>query len=202
MSDLAPPTSNQQKYQTGNPVMLKVIDRFMTKVVGRIDALRPERILDVGCGEGFLAERLSRLSPAPEYRGIEINPDALAVARERLPDLEFIQGDILEPSTETWADVVTCLEVLEHLDDPTRAVVNLARRTSAWAVVSVPWEPYFRTGNLLRGKYLPSLGNHPEHIQQFTPKSFRKLLRNGFGVVEIDTCFPWIIGVFAHPRGH
>jgi SAM-dependent methyltransferase len=177
-----PLTSNFEKYQTGNPVMLRIIDRFMTRVVDRIRELEPTQLVDVGCGEGFLAERVAHLPGVEAYRGIEINPDALALARSRLPELDFREGNILEEAEDKWADAAVCLEVLEHLDDPRTAV------------------RYFRTGNLLRGKYLPTLGNHPEHVQQFRPASFQRLLRTGFEVVEIDTCFPWIIGICARPR--
>jgi SAM-dependent methyltransferase len=195
-----PLTSNFEKYQTGNPVMLRIIDRFMTRVVDRIRELEPTQLVDVGCGEGFLAERVAHLPGVEAYRGIEINPDALALARSRLPELDFREGNILEEAEDKWADAAVCLEVLEHLDDPRTAVRNIARWTRSAAVISVPWEPYFRTGNLLRGKYLPTLGNHPEHVQQFRPASFQRLLRTGFEVVEIDTCFPWIIGICARPR--
>src|SRR5260370_4593459 len=64
-------------------------------------------------------------------------------------------------------DAVTCLEVLEHLDDPAAAVRELARVARRAVLVSVPFAPYFRIGNLLRGKYLGRLGNHPEHVQHW-----------------------------------
>ena len=82
----------------------------------------------------------------------------------------------------------------------TAAIINLALEriaaaTSDYVVVSVPWEPYFRLGNLLRGKYLTNWGNHPEHVQQFSPESLRDLLTRHFAFVAIDTCFPWLLAV-------
>ena len=45
--------------------------------------------------------------------------------------------------------------MLEHLDDPAAAVRDLARVARDAVVLSVPYEPYFRIGNVLRGKHLP-----------------------------------------------
>jgi 2-polyprenyl-3-methyl-5-hydroxy-6-metoxy-1,4-benzoquinol methylase len=103
------------------------------------------------------------------------------------------------PFGDCSVDTVTCLEVLEHLRSPERAVDELARICHGHCVVSVPWEPYFRLGNLCRGKDLRRWGNNPEHLQQFRPSSLHRLLEQSFSVVSIRPCFPWLIGV-ARPR--
>jgi 2-polyprenyl-3-methyl-5-hydroxy-6-metoxy-1,4-benzoquinol methylase len=95
-------------------------------------------------------------------------------------------------------DMVTCLEVLEHLADPAAAVRELARVARGAIVVSVPHEPYFQLGNLLRGKYLSENGNHPEHVQHWNPRTFEKFLRESVSresvaEVRIIEAFPWII---------
>ncbi|MCZ7687018.1 MAG: class I SAM-dependent methyltransferase [Sandaracinaceae bacterium] len=130
-----------------------------------------------------------------------MDPGAVDVARREVPGLDFQQGDLLETEPDRgWADLALCLEVLEHLSDPRPAVDRIAEWTRSMAIVSVPWEPFFRTGNLLRGKYLATLGNHPEHVQQFGPRSFRELMETRFRVVEVETCFPWLIARAAAPR--
>lgn len=195
------PSSNYQKYQTGNPIMQRVIRRFLDRVVGHVRDARPARVVDLGSGEGMVARELVALPFPLEYRGIELSADAVRVAREQVPGLDFRQGDIVTTEPERgWADVALCLEVLEHLDDPSPAVDRIAEWTRSMAIVSVPWEPFFRTGNLLRGKYLASLGNHPEHVQQFGPASFTELLEARFRVVRVETCFPWLVARAAAPR--
>jgi SAM-dependent methyltransferase len=196
-----PASSNYQKYKTGNPAMRWVIRRFVDRIVSLVEAAAPERVIDLGSGEGMIARELQRLPRAVEYRGIELQGEAVRVARAEVPGLRFDQGDLLAVEPEPgWADVALCLEVLEHLDEPAAAVDRIAAWTSSLAVVSVPWEPYFRTGNLLRGKYLPTLGNHPEHVQQFGPRSFAALLERRFRLVHVETCFPWLIARAAAPR--
>lgn len=178
-----------------------MIRRFLRRIVAHVERARPERIIDLGCGEGVLAKELDRLSFQVDYLGVELNPEALDAARTLNPTRSFRQADILQlPAQPGWADVALCLEVLEHLPQPEPAVRKIAEWTRRSAIVSVPWEPFFRIGNFLRGKYLARLGNHPEHVQQFTPRSFERLLRQGFAEVEVETCFPWLIARCSAPR--
>ena len=90
-------------------------------------------------------------------------------------------------------DLVLCLEVIEHVDDPARAVRELARVAGRHLVVSVPHEPWFRLGSLLRGKHVTALGNHPEHVNHFNPRSLRALLEGFAEVTEVRSAFPWLI---------
>ncbi len=194
-------SSNQQKYESGNPVVQRLLGRFLDRVVGLTVAQAPRTVVDLGCGEGLVAERVLARVPGVEYRGIELSPEAAAEARRNAPDAQIRVGDIRTvPAERGWADVALCLEVLEHLDDPGPAVRRIADWTGGLAVISVPWEPFFRGGNLLRGKYLDHFGNHPEHVQQFGPRSLKRLLEEAFAVVEIETCFPWLIARAAAPR--
>ena len=51
----------------------------------------------------------------------------------------------------------------------------------------------FRIGNLLRGKHLSGLGNHPEHVQHWNFRSFRGFLSGLAEEVRVVEAFPWII---------
>lgn len=188
---------NYTKYESRNPVVRLLIGRFLDRVVALTAALAPRRIVDLGCGDGVVASTLRERLPLDfEYRGIEINPLGIALARQRMPSIDITLGDLLtlEPQ-QGWADLAVCFEVIEHLVDPSAAVQRIRLWTARHAMVSVPWEPYFRIGSLLRGKYLRTLGNHPEHVQHFDPASLRALLAPHFHHVRIERCFPWLIAV-------
>jgi SAM-dependent methyltransferase len=189
-------SSNYQKYQTQNPLMRKVIQRFLDHLCARIVEIRPKTIIDLGCGEGMVAAEIRRVLPDVRYVGIDASGEAIRMARASNPSFEFHEGDILGGYPKgAVADLALCVEVLEHLDQPDLALERIAAASSDYVVVSVPWEPYFRLGNLLRGKYLTNWGNHPEHVQQFSPENLRDLLVRHLSIVGIDTCFPWLIAV-------
>lgn len=193
-------STNFQKYQTGNPLMRWVIRRFLGQIRDSATALKPGRVVDLGCGEGIVAGMLHESLPAMDYLGVDLSSEAVEAARVLHPNLQFRVGSVFDPPDEPGcADLTLCLEVVEHVDDPDSAVARVLEWTRGHAILSVPWEPWFRLGNLMRGRHVKALGNHPEHVQQFTPRTFSALLARHSGSHEVWTCFPWIIGR-ARPR--
>lgn len=186
-------TSNYEKFQTGNPVVRRLIDAFYGKVAAQISDLEPANVLDAGCGEGETLERLaSRLPDA--VTGVDLNPESVAFAAERIPGGEFAVADILAlPFEDDSFDLVFCLEVLEHIPDPGPALAELARVCRGDLVLSVPSEPWFRLGSLARGNYLSGWGNHPEHVNHWNPRSFREFLAGQTTVVAVERATPWLV---------
>jgi SAM-dependent methyltransferase len=190
-------TTNYEKFQTSNPVVGRLIDRFYGKVSALVTGLEPESVLDAGCGEGETLERLAPLLP-PAVTGVDLNPESVEFTRRRIPGGEFRVADILDlPFPDNSFDLLLCLEVLEHIPDPGPALSELARVGSRDIIFSVPSEPWFRLGSLARGKYLSSWGNHPEHVNHWNPRSFRDFLESRLDVVTVDRSTPWLV---AHCR--
>ena len=186
-------TSNYEKFQTGNPVVRRLIDRFYGKVGGLVSAVRPESVLDAGCGEGETLERLAGLLPA-SVTGIDLTPDSVEFAARRIPDGSFSVADLTAlPFEDDSFDLVLCLEVLEHIADPAPALAELSRVCRGDIVLSVPSEPWFRLGSLARGKYLGGWGNHPEHVNHWNPRSFRAFLDSKTDVVTVERSTPWLV---------
>jgi len=102
-----------------------------------IDGIAPlagKAVLDVGCGGGILAEAMSKLGA--RVKGIDLSEKALKVARfhlleSRLPvDYELCPAETLAEREPGRFDLVTCMEMLEHVPDPAstvRACAALAR---------------------------------------------------------------------------
>ncbi len=79
-------------------------------------------------------------------------------------------------------------------------MAELARVCRDGVIVSVPWEPWFRLGNLARGKNIGRFGNDPEHIGAFGPASLARLLRGSFTTVSVNRRLPWLLAVATGPR--
>ena len=190
-------TSNCQKFRTVNPISRLLIGRFYSRLATIVRQLQPASVLDAGCGEGETIFRLRPLLP-DDVLGCDANPECVRFASERFDEFHFSVKDIYDlPYATGQFDLVLCLEVLEHLERPQQALEQLWRVTKKHLIVSVPQEPFFRFGNFLRGKYLGTLGNHPEHIQHWNRRRFRQFLAQRVDQVEVHSCGPWLI---AHGR--
>ena len=86
------------------------------------------RILDVGCGAGFLANHLGALGH--DVTGLDLSDDALAVAARHDPrhTVRYQRGDALNlPFANASFDVVCAMDFLEHVESPEHAIAEAAR---------------------------------------------------------------------------
>jgi SAM-dependent methyltransferase len=127
-----------------------------------------------------------------DYLGIDIDETEIEIARKQHPQLSFQAGSAYELPVESNSfDLVIACEVLEHLEDPAKALAEIDRVANRWVLVSVPWEPTWRILNVIRGKYWRSFGNTPGHVQHFSRRDFVALLSSRFEIVAIKTPMPW-----------
>jgi 2-polyprenyl-6-hydroxyphenyl methylase/3-demethylubiquinone-9 3-methyltransferase len=90
--------------------------------------LEGKTALDVGCGAGLLSEPLARLGA--RVTGIDASPEVIAVAREHAATMELkIDYRVADVAgLEGAFDLVTAMEVIEHVADPAEFVAALAKR--------------------------------------------------------------------------
>ena len=128
-----------------NPVRLgfvrEAIDAHWS---GSASALRPlagKRVLDVGCGAGLLCEPLARLDAA--VTGVEVAAENVAAARAHAAAMglaiDYRTGELAHLNLGQF-DLVTCMEVLEHVADKPAFVAGLAEALAPGAllIVSTP----------------------------------------------------------------
>jgi SAM-dependent methyltransferase len=101
----------------------KIIASFVEDICRRVTDRRP-RILDVGCGTGA---NLLMLSKYGDAEGVDVSEDALAFCRERgLEKLKLGAAEEL-PYDDGTFDLVTALDVLEHIDDDLAGLREMRR---------------------------------------------------------------------------
>ena len=187
-------SDNEGKYRSRNPVVRRLVGRFLDRVSDLAVTERPRRVLEVGCGEGIVLATLAARLPGTRFDGLELDETSLAQARARCPDARLVRGDACELPFEARSfDLVVCLEVLEHLPEPARALRELRRVARAGCLLSVPHEPFFRLGNVLRGKNLARLGDPSDHVQHWGARDFAAFCGRELAVRVRTTAFPWLI---------
>ena len=128
-----------------NPVRLRYIREridvhFGTEATSR-RPLAGKHVLDMGCGAGLLCEPLARLGA--KVTGVDAAPENIAAAQAHAAtmglDIEYLQGDPDAVAGQAF-DLVTSLEVIEHVDDPAAFVGGLAERLApgGMMIVSTP----------------------------------------------------------------
>jgi SAM-dependent methyltransferase len=186
------------KYGTTNPVARRLMAGFMTQLDELVERTGAREAHEVGCGEGELAIRLARRGI--RMRGTDAFPQVLEKARRRAADadveidFEATPVEELDPARHA-AELIVCCEVLEHLDDPDRALEVLGQLARPWLIASVPREPLWRALNLARLSYLGELGNTPGHLNHWSKRDFVRFLTSRFEVIELRSPTPWTMAL-------
>jgi demethylmenaquinone methyltransferase / 2-methoxy-6-polyprenyl-1,4-benzoquinol methylase len=137
--------------------------RWRRFLVSRIEAGPGDRVLDVATGTGLVAAELIRRKSCTVV-GLDQSPEMLAVARERLPDLELVEASAETlPFADESFDALSFTYLLRYVDDPGATLAELARvvrpgGTIAGLEFGVPqgiWRPLWRA---YVGVVLPAAG--------------------------------------------
>jgi SAM-dependent methyltransferase len=197
------PGNVYDKYDTRNPVVRRLMRRFLGELDALVDPLAPSDLLDVGCGEGRVTEHLAgRLSPGARVVGLDRDVPKLRAAwtARDLARVELMTGDAHAlPFADDAFDVVTLIEMLQLVTDPPRALDEALRVASRAIVVTVPDEPLWRALNVARGAYVRERGNTPGHIHHWSRGAFAELLAARGEVVSLRRCRPWLLAVVRRP---
>lgn len=158
-----------------------------TLIVKRLEVLKPDdgwrRALDIGCGDGLFLDRLADYADSVE--GVEIDPSIVSeYARGRYP---IHLGPLASmPSPAASYDLITMLDVLEHLEDP---VQELARCRS----LLVPDGTLLITVPALRSLWTRHDTTN-RHFTRYTRRSLARVLReSGFRPLDSLYFFHWLV---------
>ena len=167
-----------------NPVRLKYVrdqidQHWQCDECGRTP-LAGRRALDVGCGAGLLAEPLARLGA--RVTGLDASPELIAAAREHARsgqlEIDYRAGELGQ--LDDKFDLITCMEVIEHVADPALFIGDLARRLEADGLLILSTPNATGWSKLLMITLAEGIGQIPRGTHDFdkfiSPERIRPLL--------------------------
>ena len=178
-----------------NPVRLKYVrdqvdQHWQTAECSRTP-LEGKRALDVGCGAGLLAEPLARLGA--EVTGIDAAPEVIAVARDHAAGqglaINYRAGDVKD--LDGQFDLVTAMEVIEHVADPAAFLRALVARLAPGGLLILSTPNATGWSKLLMITLAEGIGQIPKGTHDFDkfigPDRMRQLLTEaGMKCVDVE----------------
>ena len=176
-----------------NPVRLKYvrdqIDRHWQCDECDRRPLAGKTALDVGCGAGLLAEALARLGAS--VTGIDASPEVIAVAREHSIksglEIDYRSGDVQQ--LDGRFDLVTSMEVVEHVSDPALFMQALSKRLAPGGLLVLSTPNATAWSKLMMITVAEGLGRIPRGTHDFDkfvgPDRMKQLLSEA-GLACID----------------
>jgi 2-polyprenyl-3-methyl-5-hydroxy-6-metoxy-1,4-benzoquinol methylase len=135
--------------------------------------MRGRRFLDVGCNIGCAVEaaRWNGFTAT----GIELNAEAVKIARNNFPRNQFVESTIDDLTTTQVFDMVYCTEVLEHVPDPKTFIESLGRALVPGGVLFLS-TPDAGHASVRRKLFSWDSVKPPEHLTLFTKDGMRHAL--------------------------
>jgi ubiquinone/menaquinone biosynthesis C-methylase UbiE len=148
------------------------------------------KILDVGCGCGYLAKNCFSEQGACGARifNLDVAYNYLTIAKQAVPFQGFIQADAEHlPFKQGSFDVVVCSEVLEHIPDLEDALAQIKQVTKKIFISTVPVLPRVLDDVRVSAQKNGILSVGKGHLRHFQVKSYLNLLqRHGFTIKAVQ----------------
>lgn len=190
------------KHETRNPILRMFVNFYKKNFQTIIHELSFDSVVEIGSGEGYIISYLLEVARPRLLVASDIDMRIMSVGSWSGVFAQRIvcKGEHL-PLLNMFFDLVLACEVLEHVETPREVVREIARVSKNWFFVTVPYEPYWRILNLLRGKYIDAFGNTPGHLVHFSVDGIVDLLSENFSIHLLKIVFPWIF-VLCKNRGN
>lgn len=181
----------QTKYEALNPILRYANHQYFATIRNLLRSVSAESLLDAGAGEGAVLSDIGHYG-IDRVVALDIDPERSSLAKASLTNTHVVIGDAHDlPFGSNSFDLVLLLEVLEHLGDPEAVVKEVQRVTKRYVLGSVPHEPWWRFGNMLRLKYWRDWGNTPEHVNHWSSRGFQALVSSRFNILKVAHPFLW-----------
>jgi len=145
-----------------------------------------DSIIEIGCNTGefcYLLKKKFNVNPL----GVDINKDAIKIALDNYPDIDFQVKDIFE--VEGKYDVIYMQHVIEHIKEPENALIKLKEilKPNGKIIISCPNNWAYST-KLICLIYKKEFFYDPSHVSEFDPVSLSDIIKkSGLKKIKITT---------------
>ncbi len=178
-------------------------------ILENIEKIKPQKILDAGCGRGFYINALTYFKFIKEIHGADINNKYLNIAKKNIADkrVRIIKTNLYSlPYPDNYFDFIIASEILEHLTDDKKALLELKRvlKKNGTLIITVPnrnfpffWDPInwllMKVFNTHINKNIWWLaGIWADHERLYSKEQIKKLLiNNGFKIKSVNNILHW-----------
>ncbi len=187
-------------YSSGNVLIRWLIMRLLHRIADVLSEINAaaQLGLDMGCGGGNVIYYLHRQGTIGDLVAVDLDVDRLQFAKHHFPYAAYFCADINRLIfRENTFDYIIATEIFEHLPAPQGAISELGRiaKNGAYLLISVPYEPFFHWGNLVRGKYWRRMGKTPTHVNFWNRNQFKQFLGQHVTIEKEFSVatFPWLL---------
>ena len=133
-----------------------------------------KNVLDVGCSVGLDYKMYRDQKVKIDYHGIDITPEFIALAKKEFPNVDFRvgKGQALPFDDESF-ELVTCKDVLEHVNDPENVIKELVRVSKSDVILS-----WFIVPNETEELTIVEKANGAFHNNQWSIDRIKKILED------------------------
>jgi|GEM_PF-1411599 len=182
---------NEEHYRSFQQVRGYLSDQRMAEQRALIDiavdlgvTFEKKRVLDVGCGLGYLLGYIDSIANPAELIGYDPSAKTILCGPKLCAAGRF-ENRILSSDEKISGDVIFLTQVLEHLESP-HEMLHLLKSKLAKPGVMVLSVPNGRNDGLECGRYLPDRGAYTGHINFWSHNSFKSFIQKSLPYCDVE----------------
>jgi len=163
-------------YNSKNPLVRFIHTNRLNQIIKLIKNKENLKILDAGCGEGHLIQKLQNNIPNNTYYGFDITDIALEKAKIRCTKAIIEKKDLANTkTTNDFFDIIICSEVLEHIPEYQEVINELKRilQKDGLLIITFPNETLWTVARFFLGR---KPIKEPQHVNSFTPNKMKSYI--------------------------
>ena len=181
----------KNKYDTNRRKEI-LIDNYLSNI-----DYRNKKILDCGCGDGYFISIINKISQTINISGCDISTNLIKIAKETNKEVNFFEHNIYKNKTPNTYDIIISSEVIEHCEDPKKALKNICESVSSdgYLILSTPnklWNVVVKIASLLKLRPFQGYENfltYNEIIKTLEENNFKVLKFNGIHIYPFQFGF-------------